>query len=87
MVALVEVRRGEVFLVDLNPTRGNEIRKTRPCVVVSPDELNEHLTIHYRAAYHGWASISLSYRVPFRGKGRSACARSNPNGGPGAFDS
>lgn len=37
------IRRGEVFLVNLNPTRGGEIRKTRPCVVVSPDELNAHL--------------------------------------------
>jgi len=37
------IRRGEVYLVDLNPTRGREIRKTRPCVVVSPDELNAHL--------------------------------------------
>jgi len=37
------IRRGEVFLVDLDPTRGSEIRKTRPCVVVSPDELNAHL--------------------------------------------
>jgi mRNA interferase MazF len=37
------VRRGDVFLVELNPTRGSEIRKTRPCVIVSPDELNSHL--------------------------------------------
>ena len=37
------VQRGEVFLVTLNPTRGREMRKTRPCVVVSPDELNAHL--------------------------------------------
>ena len=35
--------RGEVFLVELDPTRGSEIRNTRPCVVVSPDELNHHL--------------------------------------------
>lgn len=35
--------RGEVFLVELDPTRGSEIRKTRPCVVLSPDELNHHL--------------------------------------------
>lgn len=35
--------RGEVFLVELDPTRGSEIRKTRPCLVVSPDELNHHL--------------------------------------------
>jgi mRNA interferase MazF len=35
--------RGEVVLVELDPTRGSEIRKTRPCLVVSPDELNHHL--------------------------------------------
>jgi mRNA interferase MazF len=37
------VSRGDIYLVALNPTRGSEIRKTRPCVVVSPDELNAHL--------------------------------------------
>jgi mRNA interferase MazF len=31
------------LLVELDPTRGSEIRKTRPCVIVSPDELNYHL--------------------------------------------
>jgi mRNA-degrading endonuclease toxin of MazEF toxin-antitoxin module len=35
--------RGEVYLVQLDPTRGSEIRKTRPCLLVSPDELNDHL--------------------------------------------
>jgi mRNA interferase MazF len=35
--------RGDVHLVELGPTRGSEIRKTRPCLVVSPDELNHHL--------------------------------------------
>lgn len=35
--------RGEVYLVDLDPTRGSEIRKTRPCLIVSPDELNQYL--------------------------------------------
>lgn len=35
--------RGDVLLVRLDPTRGSEIRKTRPCLVVSPDELNGHL--------------------------------------------
>jgi mRNA interferase MazF len=43
VVAADPVRRGDVFLINLNPTRGGEIRKTRPCVVVSPDELNVHL--------------------------------------------
>ena len=36
-------RRGDVFLVALEPTVGTEIRKTRPCLVVSPDELNQRL--------------------------------------------
>ena len=35
--------RFDVFLVHLDPTIGSEIRKTRPCVVVSPDELNASL--------------------------------------------
>ncbi len=35
--------RGEVHLVRLAPTLGSEIRKTRPCLVVSPDELNRYL--------------------------------------------
>lgn len=35
--------RGEVVLVELDPTRGSEIRKPRPCLIVSPDELNSHL--------------------------------------------
>lgn len=36
----VAVRRSEVYLISLDPTVGSEIRKTRPCVVVSPDEMN-----------------------------------------------
>ena len=43
MAVTREAHRGDVFLIDLNPTRGREMRKTRPCVVVSPDELNTHL--------------------------------------------
>jgi mRNA interferase MazF len=38
------VRRFEIYLVALDPTRGSEIRKTRPCLVVSPDEINRHLS-------------------------------------------
>lgn len=37
------IRRFDVCWVDLDPTRGSEIRKRRPCVVVSPDEMNEVL--------------------------------------------
>ena len=39
--------RFDIWLVDLNPVRGSEIAKTRPCVVVSPDELNRHLKTHW----------------------------------------
>lgn len=35
--------RGDVYLIELDPTRGSEIRKTPPCLVISPDELNQHL--------------------------------------------
>lgn len=37
------VARGEVHLVSLDPAIGSEIRKARPCLVVSPDEMNRHL--------------------------------------------
>ena len=37
------VKRGEIWLVALDPTVGSEIRKSRPCVIVSPPELNFHL--------------------------------------------
>ncbi len=37
------MKRFEVWLVNLDPTVGSEIRKTRPAVIVSPDELNAHL--------------------------------------------
>ena len=43
MVTEEAVSRGDIYLVSLNPSRGSEIRKNRPCVVVSPDELNAHL--------------------------------------------
>lgn len=37
------VKRFEVYLVNLDPTVGSEIRKMRPCLVVSPDEMNRHI--------------------------------------------
>jgi mRNA interferase MazF len=39
----MEVRQYEIILVNLDPTIGSEIKKTRPCVVISPDEMNKHL--------------------------------------------
>jgi mRNA interferase MazF len=37
------VARGEVWLIALDPTLGSEIQKTRPCVVISPPEMHDHL--------------------------------------------
>jgi mRNA interferase MazF len=37
------VRRGEIWLVNLDPTVGSEIKKKRPCVVVSPGEMHDYL--------------------------------------------
>jgi mRNA interferase MazF len=39
----VVVKRFDVFLINLDPTIGSEIRKTRPCVVISPDEMNRNI--------------------------------------------
>jgi mRNA interferase MazF len=44
MVTRKAVRRGEVWLVGLDPTVGREIRKTRPCLIVSPDSMNRFLS-------------------------------------------
>jgi mRNA interferase MazF len=35
--------RFDVYLVNLDPTVGSEIRKTRPCLIISPDEMNRHI--------------------------------------------
>ena len=37
------MKRGEIWLVALDPTVGSAIKKSRPCVIVSPPELNQHL--------------------------------------------
>jgi len=37
------VRRFDVYLVNLDPTVGSEISKARPCLIISPDEMNQHI--------------------------------------------
>ncbi len=39
----MEIRRFDVHLINLDPTIGHEIKKTRPCLVISPDEMNRHI--------------------------------------------
>ena len=39
----VVTTRFDVYLVSLDPTQGHEIKKTRPCLIISPDEMNRHI--------------------------------------------
>jgi len=65
-----DVRRGDIFLVSLDPARGGEIQKTRPCVVVSPDELNSYLRT-FIVAPLTTGGHSYPFRIPCRFEGRS----------------
>ena len=56
--------RGDVHLVSLDPTTG-EIRKTRPCLIISPDELNRHLSTTIVAPMTTGAR-AYPWRVPCR---------------------
>lgn len=38
------MNRFDVFLISLDPTRGHEIKKTRPCLIISPDEMNDNIS-------------------------------------------
>ncbi len=62
--------RGEVHLVRLDPTLGSEIQKTRPCLIVSPDELNQHLRSAIVAPMTT-AGATYPWRVPCRFQRRS----------------
>lgn len=43
MVKERSVSRFDIFLVSLDPTKGSEIKKTRPCIIISPDEMNRNI--------------------------------------------
>lgn len=64
------VFRFDVFLVRLDPTEGREIRKTRPCLIISPDEMNQHIDTVIVAPM---TTKGRPYptRVPLRFKGKS----------------
>ena len=65
----VVVRRFEVFLVALDPTIGGEIKKTRPCLVVSPDEMNRHIrTVIVAPMTTKGASYPTRVSSKFKGK-------------------
>jgi len=55
------VKRGEIWLINLDPTVGSEVRKSRPCVIVSPPELNRYLRTVIVAPM-----TSKGFAAPFR---------------------
>lgn len=63
------VRRFDVFLITLDPTVGSEIRKTRPCVVLSPDDLNRYVATVIIAPM-GTRGGRYPWRVPCEFEGR-----------------
>jgi mRNA interferase MazF len=68
-VVMQPPRRDEVWLVALDPTQGVEIKKTRPCVVISPDEMNVNL---HTAIVAPMTTVARAYptrvEVRFQGK-------------------
>ena len=59
-----------MWLASLDPTRGSEIRKTRPCLVVSPSEMNDHLR-RVIVAPLTRGSHPAPFRIPVRFSGKS----------------
>jgi len=62
------VKRGEVWLTRLDPTEGSEIRKTRPCVIVSPDRLSHHDIFIIAPMSSGDAKARFRTEVVFQGR-------------------
>jgi mRNA interferase MazF len=66
----MEVKRFDVWLVNLDPTIGSEIKKTRPCLIVSPDEMNRHI-VTVIVALMTTKGRPYPTRVPCRFQGRT----------------
>jgi mRNA interferase MazF len=64
------VKRGEIWLVNLDPTVGSEIQKTRPCVVISPPEMHDYLRTAMIAPMTT-GSHPAPFRIPVRHGGKS----------------
>ena len=64
------MKRGEIWLAALDPTVGREIQKTRPCVIVSPDEMNDHLRTAIVAPMTT-CSRPAAFRIPLQFKGKA----------------
>lgn len=63
------VKRGEVWLVNLDPTAGSEIKKTRPCIIVSPPEMHDYLrTVIVAPMTTGSKPAPFRISISFQGK-------------------
>ena len=63
------VRRGEVWLVNLDPTVGSEIKKTRPCIIISPAEMHDYLrTVIVAPMTTGSKPAPFRISIRFQGK-------------------
>ena len=70
MGVVSDIERFDVFLVALDPTRGSEISTTRPCAVVSPDEMNRHVrTVIVAPMTTASRAYPTRVAVRFQGKG------------------
>ena len=65
----VVMKAGEIWLAQLDPTLGSEIKKTRPCVVISPDDMNAHLrTVIVAPMTTGARPARFRIALSFQGK-------------------
>ena len=48
----MDLKQYQIVLVNLDPTVGSEMKKTRPCVVISPNEMNKYLQVNILLFYH-----------------------------------
>ncbi|HEX6860468.1 MAG TPA: type II toxin-antitoxin system PemK/MazF family toxin [Caulobacteraceae bacterium] len=66
---MVTIARGDVWLVNLDPTVGSEIRKTRPAVIISPREMHDHLrTVLIAPMTTGSRPMPFRVEIRFQGK-------------------
>jgi mRNA interferase MazF len=63
------VKRGEIWLVNLDPTVGSEIQKSRPCVIISPAEMHDHLRT-VMVAPMSTGSRAAPFRIPITHGGK-----------------
>ena len=65
----MEIKRFDIFLVNLDPTLGHEIKKTRPCLIISPDEMNRYIsTVIVAPMYTKGRDYPTRIECTFQGK-------------------